>query len=864
MTAAITAATNADELLRRCLAAYPGSKQQGNEAAQDSIRRVAEHLNADDSEASVCIICLELLKRRDAVWSCSAGCSDTVHLSCIQAWARQQIQAAAGKPDATEARPLAPTWCCPKCRCEYAAAAVPFEYRCYCGKEVNPAPDLWLPAHTCGETCGRTLACGHTCMLLCHPGPCPACPRMVQASCYCGKEETQRRCHQARFCCHKLCGRRHACGHRCPQKCHEGPCPPCGLQRRQTCTCGAETAEVPCAAGDFRCAKPCGQPLSCGRHRCQAVCHAGDCAECPLAGPRPCPCGKKVTEGLSCEDPTPTCGGTCDKQLPCGQHRCAERCHAGPCSDVCRAMTAKKCACGHLQKEVPCCESLRCQRKCPNVRNCGRHACRRRCCDGECPPCQEECGRLLKCRNHRCKAPCHPGACLPCTREVRVSCACSSTSYRLPCGWESRARPPVCAKLCPVVRTCRHAKDLPPHRCHFGPCPPCPHPCGQMLGCGHSCAATQCHDPQPPDVLHFEQPAPPKQTALEAALGSDSAPAASAQAAQMAAKLAAMGTSDCPPCQRPVKRWCQGFHKLIPQPCSDASLKGCGQPCGRRLPCGSHFDGGVHVCSFPCHPRRTAEGPQPMTAGTAAVPGCEVCTLVCGRQRPCGHPCAAECHAGTCAACDVAATKPCHCGKTSLTRACHELTEEGGADKLLCCSKQCLRPLPHCPHLCESGCHSGRCPGASCCEQEVTVRCGCRRLKERWTCHRVQAALQSRGNGSGGTYDGLAALRLLPCDAQCKAMQSQKVAADHAQQRPEVAAKPSSSQEPSVAPRQHESRRRQSAASRGIPKQAAGPSSTDVLGQRVRKLQRLWRRHGVSAIIISLGLLCAYIVYTSL
>ncbi len=45
--------------------------------------------------------------------------------------------------------------------------------------QVDPSPDLWLPAHTCGETCSRELPCGHTCSLLCHPGPCPACPRMV-------------------------------------------------------------------------------------------------------------------------------------------------------------------------------------------------------------------------------------------------------------------------------------------------------------------------------------------------------------------------------------------------------------------------------------------------------------------------------------------------------------------------------------------------------------------------------------------------------------------------------------------------------------------------------------------------------------
>jgi len=49
------------------------------------------------------------------------------------------------------------------------------------------------------------------------------------------------------------------------------------------------------------------------------------------------------------------------------------------------------------------------------------------------------------------------------------------------------------------------------------------------------------------------------------------------------------------------------------------------------------------------------------------------------------------------------------------------------------------------------------------------VRCGCRRLKARWACHRVQATLQQ--GGGDGSYSGLAALRLLPCDAQCKAAQ---------------------------------------------------------------------------------------------
>ncbi len=50
-----------------------------------------------------------------------------------------------------------------------------------CGKVVDPGFDPWLLPHTCGATCDRQLQppCGHDCVLLCHPGPCPPCPRQV-------------------------------------------------------------------------------------------------------------------------------------------------------------------------------------------------------------------------------------------------------------------------------------------------------------------------------------------------------------------------------------------------------------------------------------------------------------------------------------------------------------------------------------------------------------------------------------------------------------------------------------------------------------------------------------------------------------
>lgn len=74
------------------------------------------------------------------------------------------------------------SWGCPKCRTAYTPSEVPLEYHCFCGKQKDPPLDPWLAPHTCGDMCGKELAagCGHTCVLLCHPGPCPPCPRQVR------------------------------------------------------------------------------------------------------------------------------------------------------------------------------------------------------------------------------------------------------------------------------------------------------------------------------------------------------------------------------------------------------------------------------------------------------------------------------------------------------------------------------------------------------------------------------------------------------------------------------------------------------------------------------------------------------------
>ncbi|OAY71457.1 NF-X1-type zinc finger protein NFXL2, partial [Ananas comosus] len=319
------------------------------------------------------------------------------HLPCIQSWARQSLHL------------RSPDWPCPKCRSPYPKTLIPKSYFCFCGKVQDPPLDPWILPHSCGEICGRPLAgeCGHTCLLLCHPGPCPPCPVLASSQCFCGRRADVRRCARRRFSCGEPCNKPLPCGsHRCPTTCHDGPCLPCAcadLQMRLR----AEEQERICAEREFRCERGRVADARMREARVRARCHAGACGACPLQGRRTCPCGKKEHLGLSCDAQVPTCGSTCGKMLGCGMHRCPERCHRGACVENCRIVVLKSCRCGSMKKEVPCYQDLTCERKCQRVRDCGRHACRRRCCGGDCPPCPEICDRKLRCNNHKCPSPCH-------------------------------------------------------------------------------------------------------------------------------------------------------------------------------------------------------------------------------------------------------------------------------------------------------------------------------------------------------------------------------------------------------------------------------------------------------------------------
>ncbi|KAH7421741.1 hypothetical protein KP509_13G073500 [Ceratopteris richardii] len=736
-------------------------------SSEPALAKIRDLLVASNLKAISCLICLEKVRQSDPIWHCTTGCHAIYHLICIQAWAGEACKVAEDRARARlslEHFPAAVkdvTWHCPKCRIEYSREQIPRESLCYCGKVVDPPVDPWLTAHSCGQICGRSLSggCGHECKLLCHPGACPPCPQFVKTFCFCGGIKDVRRCSHKHFSCGKKCSKELACGlHACEDICHGGVCPPCLKSGIHKCRCGRVEEVRVCSDSIFSCKKPCGKPMKCQKHWCKKVCHQGPCGECELQGKQRCPCGKVAYKELPCDSIAPTCGSTCEKPLPCSLHRCQERCHIGECKTVCRIVTLKVCRCGSLRKEVPCHQDLQCERKCQLLRDCRRHPCKRRCCNGDCPPCSEICGRKLRCGNHKCPAPCHRGPCAPCPLAVRISCACGSTAYEVPCGAERGKRPPRCLKLCPIIPRCSHRENSKPHRCHYGACPPCSLTCNEELLCGHTCKEI-CHGPRPPANPEFSL----KQTKKRKDQTGN----------------ASLSGTPCPPCAERILMYCLGRHPggervMV---CSESSLFSCGRLCGNILACGNHR------CQKTCHDvaiPRNAGYEAKLPGNMDKIDSCEKCTLTCQKIRtpPCPHPCMQQCHVGTCSPCSAPLKRSCHCGTLSHSFPCSSFNNfiQEERDKRLSCGGPCHRKLPNCSHLCSEICHPGPCKMATNCQKKVSVWCKCERLKKEWFCSDVQVAFSSLKLQN---LRGPKGVGLLSCDKEClKLIEEQRIKED--------------------------------------------------------------------------------------
>lgn len=715
------------------------------------LSKIQSFLTSSRSGALSCLICLERIRLSDPTWSCSSRCFAVFHLLCIQSWARQSSDLSASR--AASRLPISASkaaedslWNCPKCRIDYPKTLIPRKYLCFCQKLEDPPSDPWILPHSCGEVCNRPLKhnCGHYCLLLCHPGPCPSCPKLVKSHCFCGAVEDVRRCGFKNFSCNGVCSKLLDCGtHRCGETCHEGDCPPCRAWGVYRCQCGKVEEKRECCDRNFQCEVPCQRLLGCEKHLCSRGCHWGECGECPLQGKRTCPCGKRAYEGIACDVPLPLCGATCDKMLSCGFHRCPERCHRGPCIETCRVVVTKSCRCGSLRKEVPCHQDLACERKCQRVRDCGRHACKRRCCDGDCPPCSEICDRRLRCKNHKCPAPCHRGVCAPCPVMVTISCACGETHFEVPCGTEKEQKPPRCPKPCCIIPLCRHGPNCKPHKCHYGACPSCRLICEEEYPCGHNCKL-RCHGPKPPPNPEFTLKPKKKKSKHQ----SECIPG-----------------SPCPPCPELVWSSCVGEHvgEERMMVCSNIAEYSCNNLCGNLLPCGNHY------CTKVCHALKS----QSSSLGRhGRGEFCEECDLPCQKERQpaCPHLCPRPCHLGECPPCRVLIRRSCHCGSMVHVFEClyYNSMSEKEQMTVRSCGGPCHRKLPYCTHLCPEICHPGQCPAPEKCSKKVTVRCGCQTLKKEWLCHDVQAAYRSASRDLKDISKNQYGLGLLPCNSGCR------------------------------------------------------------------------------------------------
>ncbi|XP_033841815.1 transcriptional repressor NF-X1 [Periophthalmus magnuspinnatus] len=440
-----------------------------------------------------CMVCCDIIRLMAPVWSCQS-CYHVFHLNCIKKWARSPASQA---DDSVEG------WRCPAC--QNVTLKHPSVYTCFCGKVTNPEWQRSEIPHSCGDMCGKKRSgedCRHPCNILCHPGPCPQCPAFVTKSCICGKTSHPVRCGQASVLhCDSVCGSLLNCGkHNCAQVCHTGACEPCQIQVDQVCYCGVGTRKVLCGTdkdgfdgtGHFSCQNVCSKMLDCKVHRCQQVCHRGQCQSCPLSPSqvKSCPCGQTplnkllefgYSERRSCTDPIPSCGKTCNKPLACGSndtiHLCEKLCHEGSCGP-CSLTSSVRCRCGAKFKEVPCATIFKedqlvftCEKRCTKKRSCGRHKCGELCCVAVEHKCPLICRYKLNCGLHRCQEPCHRGNCEPCWQssfdELTCHCGLSVLYPPIPCG----TKPPECKNTC----TRRHDCDHPVfHNCHSeDKCPPC-------------------------------------------------------------------------------------------------------------------------------------------------------------------------------------------------------------------------------------------------------------------------------------------------------------------------------------------------------------------------------------------------------
>lgn len=222
-----------------------------------------------------CVICLLKCSPSSTVWNCNE-CRITCHLKCIRDWICKQNSIEKYDPRVVD-RSKPYSWSCPHCQTPLKGT-IP-SYYCYCGKTKNPKQEVFLEPHSCELLCQKKKGalCIHPCSEPCHSGFCPPCAIVIpNEPCFCGKEVKDRECGELnKKACSAPCNKLLNCKlHKCDKVCHEGDCPPCPIKVISTCHCGKQTEGKKCGE-EFSCSEICNRQLDCEVHRCGQVCHQG-------------------------------------------------------------------------------------------------------------------------------------------------------------------------------------------------------------------------------------------------------------------------------------------------------------------------------------------------------------------------------------------------------------------------------------------------------------------------------------------------------------------------------------------------------------------------------------------------------------
>ncbi|XP_030060668.1 transcriptional repressor NF-X1 isoform X1 [Microcaecilia unicolor] len=500
---------------------------------------------------------------------------------------------------------------------------------------------------------------------------CPACQNVSARvpsvyTCFCGKiNNPEWNRNEIPHSCGELCGKRRSgqdCPHSCNILCHPGPCPSCPAFMTKTCECGRTSHSVRCGqSGAIHCTNVCENPLNCGEHSCAEVCHAGKCQPCQQSVQQACYCGGSSRDVLCGTDKDNydgfgnfSCQKQCGKKLNCGRHGCTEVCHPQPCQPCPRLpQVVRFCPC--LQTPLSKLLELGCVD--------------RKTCMDPIPSCGKTCGKPLPCGSHdfihTCENLCHEGECGPCSRTSDISCRCGSKTKEVPCALIRNEADLtfICDKRCNKKRLCGR------HKCNEICCVDKEHKCSLICGRKLNCGLHRCEEP-----CHRGNCQTCWQTSFDELTcycgESVIFPPVPCGTRPPECKNSCTRQHDCdhpvfhschseekcPPCTYLTQKWCMGKHELrsnIPCHLTDIS---CGLRCNQLLNCG------MHKCKRICHKGECLideECKQP-------------CTLL---RTECNHPCMAPCHPSLpcpTTSCSAKVELQCECGRRKESMICSE------------------------------------------------------------------------------------------------------------------------------------------------------------------------------------------------